>query len=85
MNAPTRFPIGSLAYLDSFGGLIPCKVTGVDANGQVQARVTALRGAYSPGDLSQWMSQRHIIPRSHVRRFRGQYMIMSRYYVWVPA
>ena len=85
MNAPMRFPIGSLAYLDSFAGLVPCKVTGVNAVGEVQARVTARRGAYLPGDASPWMQPRYIIPRSHVRRFRGQYMIMSRYYVWVPA
>ena len=60
-----------LAYLDSFAGLVPCRIVavGVWRDGSSQARVqyTATRGAYRRGDFGTHVL-RHVVPRTAIRR-----------------
>ena len=59
----------TLAYFDSFSGLIPCKVIDIKESpglGNIRIKLTAGRGAYRRGEVleSTWI---HVVPRSHVR------------------
>jgi hypothetical protein len=65
-----------LAYIDSFAGLVPCRVTDVrDVRDpvlstiyrQVTATVTADRGAYKRGEIVS-LASHTIVPRTAVRR-----------------
>jgi hypothetical protein len=73
------YSIGAPAYFDSFGGLVPCKVTGIfdaipqdsDLSGcstmcRIFAKVTANRGAYLRGEIIE-STALNIVPRSFVR------------------
>jgi hypothetical protein len=70
--------IGTLAYFDSFAGLIPCKVTeisdelkgdpkfaGRTSSCKVRAKLTTGRGSYRRGETIE-SSALHIIPREFV-------------------
>ena len=73
--------IGSLAYFDSFAGLIPCKVLAITGQSgmcgsmqDVTLQLTAARGAYKRGEvLTTWGL--HAVPRKSVygrmRRIRA--------------
>jgi hypothetical protein len=68
MPKTTESPISktdSLAYLDSFSGMVPVKVLCITRD-DVRIRVTARRGAYIKGEL---LTCRHstIVPRRAVR------------------
>jgi len=84
---------GTLAYLDTFCfGLVPCKVTRVDKGGphpgwivgqgvEIQAKVTANRGAYHKGQTVT-LSPSHIVPRNHVIR-RSYTFRVSTNFSWI--
>lgn len=72
--------IGTLAFFDSFAGLIPCKVieikddfglnekyAGKTSGCKIQAKITARRGAYLPGEIIE-STALHIIPRKNISR-----------------
>lgn len=68
---------GCLAYLDSFAGLVPCKVESIkrQADGlihtvQATVRFTATRGAYKRGDVHT-SSCLWVFPRDAVYRQRS--------------
>lgn len=70
------YGIGTLAYFDSLrSGLVPCKVVDIQpgrvAVVEITAIVTANRYAYKRGERITF-SGTHIIPRKHVKRFRGR-------------
>lgn len=76
---------GQLAFVDSFLGLIPCKVLRVDepstdsvTSGQVVARITAARPGFTLGEI---VTERgvSIVPRDRVRVRSGQYRITNGY------
>lgn len=70
--------IGSFAYIDSFTGLVPCKVQeiGRDSNGSALAtvRVTAARRGYNRGEIVTLRAVR-VIPRGAVYIRSHQYRI----------
>lgn len=72
--------IGTLAFYDSFAGLIPCKVEqiedklhrdsnlrGCSSSCIIRAKLTASRGAYKRGEIIE-STALHIVPRNYVRR-----------------
>ena len=73
---------GELAYIDSFAGLIPCKVTAVypshDIATIVAVRVTAKRGHYQRGDNLMFPHYR-IVPRTSIYTHSGTYRIKNNY------
>lgn len=72
-----------LAYVDSYAGLIPCRIVRVDdwADGSCQARVTftATRGPYERGD-TQTFNLRRVVPRTSIKRRKYSTLIMP--YSW---
>lgn len=75
---------GELAYLDTFAGMVPCKVLEVREGGQlVTVEVTAQRGAYKVGDriTQRW---EWVIPRTSVHRRRFTTRIINNYR-WVDS
>ena len=69
--------VGCKAYLDSFSGLVPCKVLAITrGNGltQVQVKLTATRCAYKCGEILTDNSL-HVVPRGAVHVRGGQYRI----------
>ncbi len=70
--------VGSLAYIDSFCGLIACRVTDIQPSvysKEVTAVVTARKArGYAKGDSVTFPSH-YIIPRDAVRVRSGQYRI----------
>ncbi len=60
------YPVGTLAFYDSFQGLIPCKITEI-IPGRVRAVVTEAAGAYAKGDTidgsSVWFP-----PKNHIKQ-----------------
>lgn len=67
---------GELAYMDTFAGLVPCKVVKVpsDPTGRTGVTVvlTATRGAYRQGERIETEGSRTlVVPRSHVRGLRS--------------
>ena len=88
--------IGTLAFFDSFGGLIPCKVQSIKDSIPVdhalrgrssfctiRAKVTATRGAYLKGDEIE-STALHIVPRSHASRRKYGARIIGGY-TWEAA
>lgn len=75
-----------LAYLDSFAGLVPCRIVAVgdwnDPASLARIRYTATRGAYKRGEYDvQQLS--NLVPRHAVYKSRqhcGQYRIRA--YSW---
>jgi len=85
--------INSLAFLDSFSGLIPCKVIKIDdffANNPALAgrsssclitvQLTEKRGAYKKGEVHTGNAL-NIVPRNHIRYSNGIPRIVGGY-VW---
>lgn len=84
----TDHHVGELAYLDTFSGLVPCRVLGwvkedpyFGDRDELQVKLTATRGAYRRGEVSQWPVGT-VVPRSSVRVRSGQYRIRNDY-AWV--
>lgn len=86
---PTDHKAGELAYLDTFAGLVPCKVlqvleeydgrtVGGEGRGNLQVRVTAKRGAYRPGEVLT-AGGRSVVPRAFVIRYNGSQRIATGY------
>jgi hypothetical protein len=68
----------TLAYLDSFIGLVPCKVLSVEDRA-VTLKITATRGPYKRGEvLTRYANS--VVPRPAVWRRKHQYAI--RPYKW---
>jgi len=82
------YPAGTLAYIDSLCGLIPCKVIDVfpDLAGSVpgikvtrcKVKITARRPGFQVGEL-YIKDGRDIIPRNHVYTRCGQFRIRGSY------
>lgn len=80
------YSINTLAYIDSFGGLVPCKALEViyeQAIGamvyvNVRAKITANRAGYRKGEI---VTQRgnYIVPRKQVFIRDGKYQINTQY------
>jgi len=72
---------GPLAYLDSFAGLVPCRIveTVLDESAQWRFRVryTATRAPYERDNVEDWPARR-IVPRGVISR-RGQSLIVRPY------
>ena len=80
-----HYKTGSLAYFDSFGGLIPCKVIqvakGDPYNGwavSITVQLTATRGTYKKGEILK-LSSAKCIPRPQIVRRSGMYKIRTNY------
>jgi|LakMenE18May11ns_1017448.scaffolds.fasta_scaffold9734746_2 hypothetical protein len=84
--------INSLAYFDSFSGLVPCKVISISdelsqcpgLNGRttkclISVRLTATVGAYKKGEIIDSNPLR-VIPRSNVRRSKYGTKIIGDYF-----
>lgn len=79
---------GDLAYLDTFSGLIPCKILSVTdrrnyygtVETDVTVKVTADRKAYRKGETVT-SDPRHVVPRANVHRRSGNLRIDTRYVV----
>lgn len=70
--------VKTLAYLDTFAGLIPCVVTQVRGRGELTVRVTAGRLGYAARETVEVSNNDRIpraIPRTMVYVRRGQYRI----------
>ena len=72
MSTMQTLTIGSLAYLDSFAGLVPCKVTAITGRSgfassaqSVTLLLTANRGAYRKGESIE-TNGLHAVPRKAV-------------------
>ena len=81
---------GELAYLDTFAGLVPCRVVSVDSpgsgwvaagegEGQLTVRLTATRQAYQKGETLSDRTASQVVPRANVRRTRFGARIVSQY------
>lgn len=72
---------GSLAYLDTFAGLVPCKVQRVSRSAdyptmRAHVTLTATRGAYKKGECLEWPAK-DCPPRDAIRRTAlGQFRIL---------
>lgn len=66
---------GDLAYMDTFSGLIPCRVDAVDDDG-AHVTVTADRGAYRKGEAFHIIA-RYVVPRRAVKVRGGRYVIVG--------
>ncbi|MGK5496420.1 hypothetical protein [Streptomyces sp. URMC 125] len=76
---------GTLAYVDSFGPLVPVKVleviepaNGHEIRGRIKVKVTADRPGYRRGEVFTQDAYR-VVPRKHVYTRRGQYRINTAY------
>jgi hypothetical protein len=77
---------GTLAYLDTFAGLIPCKVTAAHDERHVTVRVTADRRAFRRGELiTSRVGSGGVIPRTAVYTRGGQYRIAGFDVIAYPA
>lgn len=78
------YTVGTLAYLDTIGGLIPCKVINVlpigpaDYGMQCTVKVTANRGAWKKGETVTHAA-RCVVPRESVFTRFGQYRIRNNF------
>lgn len=74
-----------LAYLDSFSGLVPCRIIAVgdwsDRNSECRVQYTATRGPYKRGQFDTW-PLRNVVPRSAIRHRKYNTTIQT--YSW-PA
>jgi hypothetical protein len=78
----------TLAYIDSFAGLIPCRVLSIETEKEsaplsinyIRVKVTARASrAYEAGQILE-LTGRAVVPRHAVRRSRGRLIIMP--YAW---
>lgn len=70
---------GMLAFLDSFNGMIPCRVDKIDSGRNCSITVTANRGPYRKGERLTFSSL-HVAPRKAVH-FRKYSTTITRYEV----
>lgn len=72
-----------LAFVDSYAGLVPCRIIKVDdwSDGSCQARVTftATRGPYKRGETDTF-NLRRVVPRTSI--MRRKYSTRIRPYSW---
>lgn len=81
------YNVGTLAYLDTFAGMIPCKVIRVEkpgsgqyvANGSITVKLTATRGAYKKGEILDRQSASQVVPRNHRYIRSGIYRVRTNY------
>jgi hypothetical protein len=71
---------GELAYLDTFSGLVPCRVVGIYTSGRPIIRLTATRGAYRKGEELIPEIPRNVVPRANVRFHKYGARIVGRYH-----
>lgn len=72
-----EFPAtGDLAALDTFSGLVPCRVVDPNTAQGVAVTVTADRGAYRKGE-TVYMPARYVIPRTAIRVRGGRFVIVG--------
>ena len=64
-----------LGYIDSFAGLIPCKIISLDKR-EVTVKVTAKRPGYKRGEIVKTLRTR-VVYRSQVRTRNGQYRLIG--------
>ena len=76
-----NYGVGTFAYLDTFAGLVPCKVTAISGEG-ITIRLTATRGAYKRGEVLTYERGDSIVPRECVYVRDYQYRIRNTYQ-WV--
>jgi hypothetical protein len=73
----------TLAYFDSFSGLIPCRIVAVgdwnDAGSMARVKFTAKRGLFERGEFYT-TPLRNIVPRHAV--YRRNFRFMIRPYDW---
>lgn len=76
----------TLAYLDSFAGLVPCRIVAVgdwsDRYSMARIKLTANRGAYKRGEFMTVILG-SIFPRHALVTRNGQYRILA--YKWSDA
>jgi len=76
----------TLAYLDSFAGMVPCRIVAVgdwnDRYSEARIRFTATRGPYPRGEYDTFPLHR-VVPRNAVFRRHG--CLMIRRYRWPLA
>lgn len=68
---------GTLAYYDTFAGLVPCKVMEVLDDNKVKIKVTVAHGAYKRGETIFGVGTNWVVPRPHVVQRSGQYKIVG--------
>ena len=72
----------TLAYYDTFSGLVPCRIVAVgdwsDQTSEARIQITATRAAYKRGEFLT-TSLRHVVPRDSIRQRRG-YQTISPYH-----
>lgn len=81
------YNMGTLAYLDTFAGLVPCKVIRIDkpgngslvSNGSLAVKLTASRGAYKKGEVLDRQSASQVVPRNHRYTRSGTYRVRTNY------
>lgn len=77
---------GALAYLDTFAGMVPCRVLEVIepgngircSSGRLRIRLMRTVGAYKQGEILEWSCD-HVVPRAH-RVLRGYHYRISTNY-----
>jgi hypothetical protein len=73
----------TLAYLDSFAGLVPCRILAVgdwgDGSSQARIQFTATRGPYQKGVISTHVLRR-VVPRSAI--YRRKHVTLIWPYSW---
>ena len=81
---------GSLAYVDTFSGMIPCKVLGIrgisgiaSSEQDVDVILTATRGAYKKGERLTWRGHK-VVPR-RAARFRKYGTRILQYHVQIDG
>lgn len=82
MNERSIYGVGTKAYIDSFGGLVPCIVQAIkyafEEYTQVVVKVTAHRPGYSKGDVVEF-NPSTVVPRDRVSVRRGRHYINTQY------
>lgn len=82
-NTPVfNLSVGHLAFLDSFLGLIPCKVLGI-SEGNVKIKIMARNCAVYPYGTIETFLESRIVPREAVYKRNGQFKIRA--YTVIPA
>lgn len=75
---PNEYPTGTLAYIDTFAGLVKCKILEILPQKLVRVKITATKGAYMAGEI-QTRGFSWVVPRKQVRIRSGIFRIMNNY------
>ena len=73
-----EYKSGTLAYIDSLAGLIPCKVISVNGS-NITVKITVNFKAWVRGGIIHCTKDHDIVPRKQVYTRYGHYMIRSNY------